>query len=175
MKRLEELVTEERDKSKESLIFVRYPTEENSEFGFLYQSGAYFVLNIVTDHSATFYVFILLIILNLYAIVFEKLTLFQHLWSTYCPCMEIWQFIWTQHIMCVTLQISHCLFWLSDPTAGFRYYYDLATDSFIKPTKGEINLIYSSVSLILFGSANEWNQNNYTIVNISASGCVALQ
>jgi len=79
MKRLEELVTEERDKSKESLIFVRYPTEENSEFGFLYQSGAYFVLNIVTDHSATFYVFILLIILNLYAIVFEKLTLFQHL------------------------------------------------------------------------------------------------
>ena len=46
MKRLEEIVEKERE-NKDSLIFVWYPTEENREFGFLYQSGAYFVLNIV--------------------------------------------------------------------------------------------------------------------------------
>ncbi|XP_063690818.1 uncharacterized protein LOC134823323 isoform X3 [Bolinopsis microptera] len=50
MKRLEELVAEERDKSKESLIFVRYPTEENSEFGFLYQSDiSLFILAVRTN------------------------------------------------------------------------------------------------------------------------------
>ena len=46
MKRLKEIVEKERE-NKDSLIFVRYPTEDNREFGFLYQSGAYFVLNIV--------------------------------------------------------------------------------------------------------------------------------
>ena len=47
MKRLKKIVEKEKE-NKDSLIFVRYPTaEENREFGFLYQSGAYFVLNIV--------------------------------------------------------------------------------------------------------------------------------
>ena len=91
MKRLEELVAEERDKSKESLIFVRYPTEENSEFGFLYQSGAYFVLNIVTDHSTTiFYVFILLILLNLYAIVFGKLNAYFSIYEALT--VRVWKY-----------------------------------------------------------------------------------